>query len=298
MFGIEEQPVAQDSVDENSAHAPGSDADSGAHESGANDQENVFDEVDSGESSEEDQEEFDVAGKKLTIPKSIAEELRKERMLHADYTQKTQAIAEQRRQFEAEQQTFAKHREAAQQHIQEIAKVTAIDDQLAQYNALDWNTLIAHDPQQAMQFQQAQRKLEADRATLINTLQQKQQQQALEAQQLHAKQLQDANDYFAREIKGWSPQLDDQIGRYAIGQGISAEAIGPMVLKAPVLVKMVHKAMLYDQLQKRAAPKPQPAPEAKPAAKIGTKAAVKKDPSEMTDREFADWRRSQIKNRS
>src|SRR5689334_7489204 len=91
---------------------PGSTQDSGAAESTAV-EDQILDAVDNdqqgdtGEDSQEQTEaeefgEIEVDGKKIELPKSAAEKLQAERMMHANYTQKTQALAEERRAFEAQ----------------------------------------------------------------------------------------------------------------------------------------------------------------------------------------------------
>lgn len=250
------------------------------------------------EQQEEEDEEIEVGDKKIALPKSVAEKLKSERMMHADYTQKTQAAAEERRQIVAEREQVQRQAQEHQSYIAEIAKVHAINDQLAAYEKLDWNGLIETDPVQAMQLQQQQRALEFKRAQAVQEVTNKQSQFALNEQQETAKQVQEATDYFAREIKGWSPELDNQVNKYVLDQGIPATSVAQMALKTPAFVKLAHKAMLYDKLTSKAAAPKAPVPEAKPAARVGSNAPVRKDPAKMSDKEFADWRRSQIKNRS
>jgi hypothetical protein len=69
------------------------------------------------------------------------------------------------------------------------------------------------------------------------------------------------------------------------------------VFKQPAVAKLLHKAELYDKLLAKQAPKPQAAPEAKPALRVGSNAAVKKDPTKMTDKEFAAYRKSVSKRK-
>lgn len=250
------------------------------------------------DSQQEEDEELEVGDKKIALPKSVAEALKSERMMHADYTQKTQAVAKDRDAVAAEREQVQRQAQEHQQFIAEIAKVHAINDQLAAYEKLDWNGLIETDPVQAMQLQQQQRTLEAKRAAAMQEVTNKQQQVALNEQQNTAKQIQDAKAYFEREIKGWNDVLDTEVHKYTLAQGITNDQAVKMSLQAPAIVKLAHKAMLYDRLMgKQVAPKPA-AVEAKPAVRVGSNATVKKDPAKMSDKEFADWRRSQIKNRS
>jgi hypothetical protein len=248
---------------------------------------------------EDPDEEIEIGDKKVALPKSLAEKLKSERMMHADYTQKTQQAAEERRQIAAEREQVQRTAQEHQQFIAEIAKVHAISDQLAEYDALDWNAIIESDPVRAMQLQQNQRTLQAKQQSAIQEVTNKQHQFALNEQQSTAKQIQDAKAFFEREIKGWDDKLDTEVHQYTLAQGITNDQAVRMSLQAPAIVKLAHKAMLYDRLvAKQAVTKQPPAAEVKPALRVGVSAPVKKDPSNMSDKEFAAWRRSQIKNRS
>lgn len=246
---------------------------------------------------EEESDEIDVDGKKFALPKSAAEKLKAERMMHSDYTQKTQTVAEERRQVAAEREQVHKRHQESQQYITEVARVVAIDEQLAEYNKVDWQGLIDQAPTEAMKYQQQMRVLEGKRNDAITALNQKRQQNALSEQQEIAKQKQEAEAYFAREIKGWSAARSDELMKYGVAEGIPGSGITQAVLKHPALAKILNKAALYDQIAKKQAPAGDPPPQAKPAAKVGGNASVKKDPSRMTDAEFDAYRRRISSNR-
>jgi hypothetical protein len=249
------------------------------------------------EEAPEEDGELEVDGKKFTLPKSTVEKLKAERLMQADYTQKTQAAAEERKSIAAEREQVQRQAKEQQQYVQEMAAVVAIDQQLAQYTALDWNALIESDPVRAMQLQQQQKALEGQRSTAQQSLTQKQQQFALEKQQSFAKQIQDADDYMSREIPGFKTGRNDELAKYAAGIGMSPEATAKAIIKNPVIAKLLHKADLYDKLLAKQTPKPPPVAEAKPAIRVGSNATVKKDPTKMTDAEFAAYRRNVSKRK-
>lgn len=242
----------------------------------------------------EEDEELEIGDRKIAMPKSIAEVLKRERMMHADYTQKTQTVAEERRQIAAQREQVERQAQEQQQYIKEIARVEHLSDQLAQLEKFDWNTLIQSDPVQALQLQQHQQALIRQHQEAQKVITKKQSQIALVRQQEYAKQAQDALAYVQREIPGWSEEMGVKVNDYALQQGLSAQHIPAMVLQSPAVIKLMHKAMLYDGIvakQAAAKQKAEAAPEAKPATRIGSKSPVQKDPSEMTDAEFAAWRR-------
>lgn len=253
--------------------------------------------ADSQEQAAEEEEEIEVGDRKLALPKSVAATLKSERMMHGDYTQKTQAVAKEREAVAAERADVARQAKDQQAYVQEMASVVSIDEQLAQYNALNWQSIIETDPVQAMQLQQQQKALEGKRATAVESLTQKQQQIALDKQQFFAKQFQDADAYMKREIPGFSPERSNELQKYAVKDGMPVEAAAKAIMKNPVVAKWMHKAELYDKLLSKQAPKPPPVAAAKPAIRVGSNATVQKDPAKMTDKEYATWRQSQIRNR-
>jgi hypothetical protein len=284
---------------------PGGTQDSGAAEAtGAEDQnlgaEHVDDEIEgeSGAASqeqtgEEETSEIEVDGKRFALPKAVAEKLTSERMMNADYTQKTQALADQRRQFEAQS---AQQQKMHQEYVQDYAKVVAIDDQLARYANIDWQQAVATDPQNAILLQQEQRALEIQRAQAVQSVTQKQQQFALEQQQASAKQAQDAVAYVQREIPNWSNERDMQLLKFGQDLGLNHQELMPVLIKHPQLFKVLHQAELYSQLEKKQAAKPRPGVAAAPVTRVGAaRAATPKDPSKMSDAEW--YRQRQDKQR-
>ncbi len=232
----------------------------------------------------EENEDIDVDGKKYALPKSAAEKLKVERMLHADYTRKTQEVAEHRRAVEEQAQTN-------QKYLMDVAKIVSIDEQLGAYKSLNWDQIINQDPVEALKHQNNVRQLEQARNEAVQQLTQKQQQHALSEQQTFAKQAQEAESYFAREIPGWSAARSDQLMNYGAAEGLPPKAITQFVIHNPALAKILHKAELYDQIQKKQRPAT-PAPVlVKPVAKVGQTATARKDPSKMSDTEFAAYRR-------
>jgi hypothetical protein len=247
---------------------------------------------------QEEEEEVDVDGRKFALPKSAAEKLNAERMMHADYTRKTQEAAEMRRRNEAEAEQLANDRKSHGEYLKDVARVVAIDEQLAEFAKLDWNSIIEQDAVTAQKLQIQLQTLQHQRGEAVNAITQKQQQYALNEQQSFAKRVQDAEAYLTREIQGWS-QRSNQLVKYASTDGVEPEALAKALVQIPALGKYLHKAELYDQLvKKQKPPPPNPVSQAQPVRKVGSKSSVQKDPSQMTDKEFAAWRQSQIRNRN
>jgi hypothetical protein len=249
----------------------------------------------SGDEQAEEEDEIEVDGKKFMLPKSAAEKLKSERLMQADYTRKTQEVAESRRQVEQYHESVRAQAEMQQAYVNEIAEVTAIDKQLAEYAKLDFQALILQDPVQAMQLQHQHQVLLNARATAANNITQKQQQQNWEAQQETAKSLQEGQAVLARDIKGWSPELAQKLVNYGAEIGFKKERLSSIT--DPSVVKLLHKAYLFDQLSKKPAASKVETQE-KPVTRIAAKSSgAQKDPDKMSSDEWLRWRESQIKRR-
>ena len=81
---------------------------------------------------EDDREEVDFEGRKYTVARALKDAL----LRQADYTRKTQELADGRKAFEAERATF---QQASQAEIAARAQVVAIDQSLSQYRNVDWD---------------------------------------------------------------------------------------------------------------------------------------------------------------
>lgn len=249
------------------------------------------------EHTEEENEDIDVDGKKFALPKSAAEKLKAERMMHADYTQKTQSVAEERKAVAAEREQVQRQSQEHQQYIQDYAKVVALDDQLAELNKIDLAQYVDTDPQGVQRIMLQKQALESQRNQAANAVMQKQQQHAMNEQQSIAKQVHEADAYFKREIPGWTAARSDQLLQYGVAAGIPSVALSKAVLNQPALAKLLHKAELYDSLLKKQAPKPAAPPEAKPVPQVGGNASAKKDPTKMSPSEFRAYRQKIISKR-
>ena len=237
------------------------------------------------------EEELD--GVKVRGKAAALEKLKAERLMQADYTRKTQEVAEQRRAIESAAQALKQQQEVSQAHIREVAQLVAIEDRLKQFAQVNWQALSDSDPVQAQKLHIEMTQLQTRRGQVAASISQREQQRTEEAQRITAKRLQEASDVLSREIKGWSPEYAGKLLEYGVANGGNREALAQVT--DPFIVKVLHKAHLYDQLQKQQAAKPaDPAP---PVTRVGgSNAGAVKRLSQMTDAEFIASRRKYIAN--
>jgi hypothetical protein len=237
-----------------------------------------------------DEIEDELEGVKLRGKKELLERIKNERLMQADYTRKTQEVAEQRRAIEAERAQFQETARMHQTFLREVAQVQSIDERLGQLQQLNLHQINAEDPQRAQALLIEFNQLQAARGQLVGSLTQRQQQQALQQQQETARRLQEGQAILARDIKGWSPELAGKLVDFGVSMGLSREALQNVT--DPTVVKLLHRAYVGDQLEKQRTAKP-PAEPPKPVTRIGGSAAANAKPlSEVTDpREWAERRR-------
>jgi hypothetical protein len=249
---------------------------------------------------EPDEAEEELEGVKLRGPKDALERFKAERLMQADYTRKTQEVAESRKAQEAREAQFQQAAQAHQQFIEEISDLRAVDRRLQEFEKAGvtfqaLNALADTDPVQALKLQNELNSLQAKKAELTGSITQKQRAQAMESQRATAKQVYEAQQVLARDIKGWSPELANKLTDYAVKEA----GYPPQVLESvtqPAFVKTLHKAYLYDQLQKQRTAKTPAAP-APPASRVGGGGAtVTKKLSEMSDAEYTAYRQKYVKN--
>lgn len=265
------------------------------HDQAAEHDDDQVDEA-SQEQAEED-EEIEVGGKKFALPKSAAETLKAERLMQSDYTRKTQEVAESRKAVEAEREQVKQAAAQQQQYIKEIAKVTALDDQLEQYKQLDWNALSDQDPVAAQKLHFQFQALQQQRQQAEQAVTQKQHEHALAEQQNLAKQVQEADAYFKREIPGWSGERSARLQQYAVEIGIPGSDLAMLAVKHPAIAKALHKAELFDQLEKKQSTKPK-APTAPPAPVTrvsAARASAKVDPAKLSVDDWMAQRNKQVR---
>lgn len=256
----------------------------------------------------DDEVEDDLDGVKVRGKKDAVEKLKAERLMQADYTRKRQAsIAE----VEAERQSIAREKaevaargQLYQAHLNVVADLVAADKQIAMFKNVDWNALTDSDPVQAVKLDRQYRTLVESRQQGLQQLSALQQQHAFEEQrrqaqaaEADAKRIEQAAEVLSREVPNWSKR-DVELREYAVKQGVNPAVLRDIVVQAPQLGKVFHKAELYDQLIAKQTARAKPEAQAEPVTRIAsTRAVANKDPSQMTDSEFAAWRKRQISQR-
>jgi len=190
------------------------------------------------------------------------DELRNGYQRQADYTRKSQALAEQRKAYEANLQAITSERE---QYSQALEMMSAQQkNELSQYENIDWKALKEDDPMEYME-----KRLEYQDARDQLARVQQEQQRVSEQRRLQVlEQTQKVMENEAKKLSEVLPAYADpssnlktELRDYALSLGFSQDDLNSIVDHRVVVV--LHKAMLQDRaaqgtVRKAKASKPVP----------------------------------------
>lgn len=149
----------------------------------------------------DDGEEVEFEGKAYKVPKELKEAL----LRQSDYTQKTQAVAEQRKAIEERAQALETRERVLTVTFDKAVEFREVQSRLAQYEQIDWNALVESDPVEATRlniaYQQLQRQANAKGAEL--------QQAQYQAQQLNQQMDQQTLAHETQELKARIPSFSE-----------------------------------------------------------------------------------------
>ena len=192
-----------------------------------------------------------------------------------DYTQKTQQVAEQRKELEAYAQQIQMQEQAFQEQMQlnnvlieDVAKITSLDQQLNQYANVNWNQLSDNDFVEAQKLFFTYNQLQQERSQLVSQFEAKKQQVVQKQTQLMAEKIAQGKEILAKEIPNWSPETNQALLSTGKDYGFSDVELNAIV--DPRHVKVLHDAMQWRKLQQNSVVKKKVS-NAKPVVKPGSK---------------------------
>lgn len=196
-------------------------------------------------------EEVEWEGKKYSLPLALKDAL----LRQADYTRKTQEVAEARRALEARQNAWQQQARSQAEAMEDRIKLKTVADRLSQYDAINWPQAFAQDQQAAQIALAEQAQLQSQRVALTEKVRSAEQTFALQSQQDFARRLQESRDEVARTVGNWSPEIENKLVEYAQSFGLSQEDVQRLAVD-PRSVRILHAAYVGSQLAaKQAAPR-------------------------------------------
>lgn len=244
---------------------------------------------------EPDLVEIELNGKKYAVPA----ELKDGYLMQADYTRKTQEVAEMRKTAEARVAEAETQFSVSQEVLQARAALMVHDNQLEQYQNMDWQQFENDDPVGAMSAWRQFQQLKETRGNIAGYLNEQQTQRSAQAEQDTANRLRETTEFAKTKIPGWTPEIDAKITDFATSElGFTRETL--LGAYSPAVYKTMHLAWLGHQslMKQQAAPKPQ-TPNVQPLRTVSAKASptVTKAPEDMSMEEYVAFRNSQQRKR-
>lgn len=169
-----------------------------------------------------------------------------------DYTQKTQQLAEARRQFDAQMQQAQQSFAIQNQQLDTIAEIKAIDGKLAQFQGVNWIQLAESDPVEYLKLNQAFRDMKDVRDAKVGEFQQK----ASQLTQLQTEHMRQFVAHEQEQLQGKLPEFKGEkadasrqaLRTYLADNGFNDAEIGNVADHRHVMIAW--KAMQYDKLKK------------------------------------------------
>ena len=247
--------------------------------------------VEETEAADEPTEEIELDGKKYAIPAALKDSF----LRQADYTRKTQEVAELRKAAEYERAAIRQAVEADEQAAELKSDIRTVDKSLKQFENVDWGRFAAEAPAQAqaamMQYQQLQmqRQQLADGLTKHEQTSRQAREQANQAAlaQAHAELLQAMPD-FNRDLA--IKIMDSTVSAY----GYTPEEMA--TITDPRQVRILRDAMMWRESQAKLKTAQQPTP-AKPVTTVKPSSKPTINPDKMTTAEWMDYERKRMKTK-
>lgn len=258
---------------------------------------------------EEDEDiEFDFGGNKLSVKKSqippeLAEKVGKfAKDTWADYTRKSQSVAEQAKALEAQKAAVEKFSSLHGKALEAYSKGLHIRSELEQLSQVDLNALWQSEPDRARRISDVISQKRAEFQNIVSEVARQENEIAEHQKAETARLIEDGKKAVLKRIPDFEQHASEVI-EYAVKEfGIPQKDAEQWALNPAAAVAM-HKAMMFDRLQATAkkTAKPTQAP-VKPVTPIKGKGGnasldLVKDADKMSADEWLKRRNAQLKGK-
>ncbi len=259
------------------------------------------DEADADGEGLEDDEELDIDGEPIRVPKTLAEKLKARMMMQADYTQKTQALAEQRKALEVERQATQWEAETKEQLFNEEAQLLTVRQRLEQFQGINWAALAQQDMQQHAVMQAEYTQLRDFHDRLSGHVEGRRNELASHREQSTAIALERAVQHLntPKPEVGWDGKFDADkrasLTKFGMELGFTNEELSNT--SHPLMIQTLNLARIgYETLRKQNASLKQAPSQAKPVPTVATgkTRTGPSNPDKLSADEWLKWRETQL----
>ncbi len=167
----------------------------------------------------------------------------------ADYTRKSQVLAEQRKKMDEELAATQQERQQYQSQLEQF-KIQA-DSKLEEFKSVDWTKLKEEDPMEYALKRDQYRELQENKRLVAEEQQNLAQKQQAEMQTKWNEELARQQEVMAQRLPEWNdpekgPKLKQNIKSFALKKGFTEQEVDSLIDARSVDV--LHKAMMYETL--------------------------------------------------
>jgi hypothetical protein len=240
-------------------------------------------------SDEDDGPAIEYKGGKYRVDPAVKEAYE---AMQAETTRKFQEAAELKKSADAVKAEREKMSVIERQFYREIATVEGINEQLAQFDKVDWARWDREDQDAARNAKLDRIDLRDKRDELLRHIRQKiDEKTAMEGQEM-AKRRSAAEQEIKTHIPDWSPQKQEVLGKLAENYGFSADEYRGLALLDPRMLRVLKDAEVGRRAQKSVATPPLKPVTVVPRVSGGGTPATK-NPDKMSITEYNAWRDKQ-----
>ena len=217
-----------------------------------------------------EEQEVEIDGEIYLIPKRIADKF----IQHADYTRKSQDIAEMRRALSATTEAQAIEKAFNQSVSDEQRQLTLIDAQIAQFKQLDWSKI--EDTAQLLHLRTQLDQLKDSRAEVDQSIKAKRSEFEEKVKSASQEAIAAGKKYIEQHLKDFNESKKQELFAYGLNEGYTRDELDRIV--DPRIVVTLWKARQWDSLQ---ASKPKVANKAAQAAPTVKPGATRQTPTRV-----------------
>ncbi len=183
-------------------------------------------------------------GKTYRVPAEVKDGL----MIKAEFTRKTQEMAEIRKAVAARDEAIQRTAQRQAEFAQDIAQLGALNARLAPFAQVkDWPSYIRQGGTEAQALFVEYQALTNERDRFAHSLGEKVQQRQIDEQREIAEQIETGRAELAKHIKGYSPKTLDELVAFAEPFGFSPDEIRQAEAD-PRSIRILHLAKIGEQL--------------------------------------------------
>lgn len=218
-------------------------------------------------------EEIEHGGQFYRLPRALKAQL----MANIDHESAAQAVAAERRALAERARMMELEAELAGASAQDRAVLIALEQQLTQFEGVDWQALSQQDPQLAQALWAQANDIAQAREAYGRALAQQDEMARAAAGERARIELEETGRVLAGQIEGWSPEVAAKLVEYAQAFGVTLEELREVA--DPRLWMILHRAQQGEAAMQAQTQAPQmggapaqalaPAMQVRPAVQVG-----------------------------